>query len=151
MPPVSRTSTATPEQVFRVLSAPPTYAYWVVGSRSVESHDPAWPAPGTRFEHTQGVRPALIHDETESVASDPPHRLELIAKARPVLVARVVVIAQPSGTGTRMAMEEQALEGLAAPLLRTPPGKLLTQLRNRVSLRRLSRLAEAVAAMPQEL
>ena len=148
MPPVSRTTTASPEQVFRVLSAPPTYAYWVVGSRSVESHDPAWPAPGTRFEHTQGVRPVLIHDETESVASDPPRRLELIAKARPVLVARVVVVMRPSGAGTHLTMEEEALEGLAAPLLRTPPGKLLTQLRNRISLRRLSRLAEAVAAVP---
>ena len=148
MPPVSRTTTASPDQVFRVLSAPPTYAYWVVGSRSIESHDPAWPAPGTTFEHTQGVPPALIHDETESVASDAPRRLELIAKARPVLVARVVVALEPSGTGTRMTFEEQPMSGLVAPLLRTPPGKLLTQLRNRLSLRRLARLAEAVAAVP---
>jgi uncharacterized protein YndB with AHSA1/START domain len=148
VPPVSRTTTASPEQVFRVLSAPPTYAYWVVGSRSVESHDPAWPAPGSRFEHTQGVPPALIHDETESTASDPPRRLELIAKARPMLVARVVVVLHPSGAGTRMTFEEQPMSGLVAPLLRTPPGKLVTQLRNRLSLRRLSRLAEAVAAVP---
>ncbi len=34
------------------------------------------------------------------------------------------------------------MSGLRAPLLRTPPGKLLTQLRNRLSLRRLAKLAE---------
>ncbi len=150
MPPVSRTSTASPEQVFRVLSAPPTYAYWVVGSRSIDSHPPDWPAPGTRFKHTQGIRPLLIHDETESVASDPPHRLELIAKARPALVARVVLVLRPEGGGTHMTIEEQPISGLAAPLLRTAPGELLTQLRNRLSLRRLALLAEAVAAVPQE-
>jgi hypothetical protein len=136
--------------VFRVLSAPPTYAYWVVGSRSIDSHPPDWPAPGTRFKHTQGIRPLLIHDETESVASDPPHRLELIAKARPALVARVVLVLRPEGGGTHMTIEEQPISGLAAPLLRTAPGELLTQLRNRLSLRRLALLAEAVAAVPQE-
>jgi hypothetical protein len=118
-----------------------------VGSRSVESHDPAWPAPGTGFEHTQGFPPAVIHDETEVVASDASQRLELIVKARPVLVARVVVVLQPSGAGTHITFEEQPMSGLAAPLLRTPPGKLLTQLRNQISLRRLSRLAEAVDAV----
>jgi uncharacterized protein YndB with AHSA1/START domain len=148
VPPISRTTTASPEQVFRVLSAPPTYAHWVVGSRSIESHDADWPAARTRFKHTQGIRPLLIHDETESVTCDPPHRLELTVKARPMLVARVVILLEPSGTGTHMTFEEQPVSGLAAPLLRTPPGKLLTQLRNRVSLRRLARLAEAVAAVP---
>jgi uncharacterized protein YndB with AHSA1/START domain len=148
VPPISRTTTASPEQVYRVLSAPVTYAYWVVGSRSIESHDAGWPAAGTRFKHTQGIRPLLIHDETESVASDPPRRLELIVKARPMLVGRVVIVMEPSGSGTHMTFEEQPTSGLVAPLLRTPPGKLLTQLRNRVSLRRLARLAEAVAAVP---
>ena len=147
MPPVSRTTTASPEQVYRVLSTPPTYAYWVVGSRSIESHDPAWPAPGTRFEHTQGIRPAVIHDETESVAGDPPRRLELIVKARPLLVARVVLELTPSGTGTRIDMEEVPMSGLLAPFVRTPPGSALTRLRNHVSVRRLSRLAESIAAV----
>ena len=148
MPPVSRTTSASPDQVFRVLSAPPTYAYWVVGSRSVESHDPAWPAAGTRFKHTQGIWPVLIHDETEVDAGDPSRRLELTVKARPMLVARVVIVLHPSEGGTRMTFEEQPTSGVVAPLLRTPPGKLLTQLRNRLSLRRLARLAEAVAAVP---
>jgi uncharacterized protein YndB with AHSA1/START domain len=147
VPPVSRTTSASPEQVYRVLSAPPTYALWVVGSRSVETHDDGWPAPGSRFEHTQGSWPVIVHDETESAVSDPPRRLELIVKARPVLVARVVVDLQPSGTGTRIAMEEEPMSGFLAPFVRVPPGSLLTQLRNRLSLRRLSRISEAVAAV----
>ena len=142
MPPISRSTSATPDQVFGVLSKPGSYEHWVVGSRSIDGHEPGWPAPGTRFKHTQGVWPALIHDETESVASDPPHRLELIVKARPALVARVVLVLRPDGAGTHMTIEEQPMSGLAAPLLRTPPGKLLTLLRNRLSLRRLARLAE---------
>ena len=142
MPPISRRTSAAPEHVFGVLSDPSSYEHWVVGSRSIDRHEPGWPAPGTRFEHTQGIWPALIHDETEAVASDPPHRLELIAKARPALVARVVLELRPDGGGTHMTNEEQPISGLSAPLLRTPPGKLLTQLRNRLSLRRLAKLAE---------
>ena len=142
MPPITRTTTATPERVFGVLSEPPSYEHWVVGSRSIDAHDPSWPAPGTRFKHTQGVWPALIHDESEVVASEPPRRLELIVKARPALVARVVLLLRPDGAGTHMTIEEQPMGGLAAPMLRTPPGKLLTQLRNRLSLRRLAKLAE---------
>jgi uncharacterized protein YndB with AHSA1/START domain len=142
VPPISRTTSASPTAVFEVLSQPETYEHWVVGSRSVERHDPAWPAAGARFKHTQGVWPALIHDETEVVASDAPRRLELTVKARPMLVAHVVVDLQPAGDGTRITMEEQPTGGLLAPLLRLPPGKLLTQLRNRLSLRRLSGLAE---------
>ena len=147
MPPVSRTTTASPEQVFRVLSAPPTYALWVVGSRSVESHHDGWPSPGSRFEHTQGKWPLIIHDETESAVSDPPRRLELLVKARPVLVARVIIELRPVDGGTRITMEEEPLSGLLAWFVRHPPGALLTQLRNRLSLKRLSRIAESVAAV----
>jgi uncharacterized protein YndB with AHSA1/START domain len=147
VPPISRTTTATPEQVFRVLSAPPTYALWVVGSRSVEAHHDGWPTPGSRFEHTQGRWPVIIHDETESAVSEPPHRLELIVKARPILVARVIIQLEPVEGGTRIVMEEAPMSGLLAWFVRHPPGTLLTQLRNRLSLRRLSRIAEAVAAV----
>jgi len=89
----------------------------------------------------------IIHDETESAVCEPPHRLELIVKARPLLVARVILELRPTDTGTRIVMEEEPLSGLLAAFVRHPPGALLTQLRNRLSLRRLSRIAEAVAAV----
>jgi len=142
VPPVSLATPAAPEQVYDVLSRPPMYAHWVVGSRSIERHDAGWPASGTRFEHTQGKWPVIIHDETESAASDAPRRLELIVKARPVLVAHVVLDLEPSGSGTRIVMEEKPMTGLIAPFVGWGPGAALTRLRNRISLKRLARLAE---------
>jgi len=142
VPPISRESAAPPDRVFEVLSRPSSYADWVVGSRSIEDHDASWPAAGTRFAHTQGKWPVIIKDETESAGGDPPRRLELIVKARPLLVARVILDLPPAGDGTRIDMEESPMSGLLAPLVRTSPGAKLTQLRNRISLKRLSRLAE---------
>jgi len=132
-----------PERVYEVLSDPYSYAHWVVGSRSVDVHDHHWPQPGSRFGHTQGKWPLLIKDETESIASDPARRLELVAKARPVLVARVIMNLQRQDGGTRVVMEEKPEAGIAAPFLRLPPGRAATRWRNRHSLRRLKELAEA--------
>ena len=146
MPPVSRSTSAAPEQVYDVLSRPPTYAHWVVGARSIERHDPGWPAAGTRFEHTQGKWPVIIHDETESAGGEAPRRLELIVKARPALVAHVILSLEPSGSGTRIVMEEKPMSGLVAPFVGWGPGAALTRLRNRVSLKRLARLAEGAPA-----
>ena len=142
MPPVSLSTSAAPEQVFEVLSRPPMYAHWVVGSRSIERYDSDWPAAGTKFEHTQGKWPVIIHDETDSTSSDPPRRLELVVKARPVLVAHVVLDLEPAGSGTRILMEEKPMSGLIAPFVGRGPGAALTRLRNKVSLKRLARLAE---------
>jgi hypothetical protein len=142
VPPVSRSTSASPEQVFQVLSLPPTYAHWVVGARTVERHDAGWPAAGTRFEHTQGRWPVIIRDETESAGAEPPRRLELIVKARPVLVAHVILQLEPAGSGTRIVMEEKPMTGLLAPFVGWGPGAAATRLRNRISLKRLARLAE---------
>jgi uncharacterized protein YndB with AHSA1/START domain len=142
MPSVDIHVAGPPERVFAVLARPGTYADWVVGSRAVRDADPSWPATGSRFAHEQGRWPLVIDDETEVVASDPPWRLELIAKVRPVLVARVILDLQPEAGGTRVTMEEQPVGGAVAPLLRLPGGSLLTRLRNFESLRRLRRLAE---------
>jgi Polyketide cyclase / dehydrase and lipid transport len=142
MPPVDLRFDVPPERVFEVLSQPPTYSYWVVGARSVESFDAAWPAPGTRFRHTQGKWPLIIRDHTESVRSDPPHRLEIVAKARPLLVAKVVFEIKPEPGGCRVWMDELGIGGLMGPLTRIPPNPQLTKWRNNESLRRLRELAE---------
>jgi hypothetical protein len=143
MPSVDMSFSAPPNRVFDVLSHPPNYENWVVGSRTIESHDPQWPDPGTAFEHTQGKWPVIIHDESEVVSSVRPHRLEMIVKARPLLVARVVMRLEPEGDGTHVVMEEEPIGGIMAPFLRTPLGPPLIKLRNTESLRRLRKLAEA--------
>jgi uncharacterized protein YndB with AHSA1/START domain len=142
MPPVDMHFGVPPERVFEVLSDPATYADWVVGSRSVERWDPEWPKAGAKFAHTQGKWPVIINDETVVEASEPPHHLQLLAKARPMLVARVILDMQPEAGGTRVTMEERAVSGVAAAIMKIPPNNALTRLRNTESLRRLKRIAE---------
>lgn len=131
-----------PERVWKILADPATYAYWVVGSRTIERWDPDWPAVGTRFHHTQGRWPLVIHDYTQSVACDPPRHLEIVANARPVLVAKVIFDIEPRPDGCLVRMEELGIGGLMGPLMQIPPNSLLTKLRNRESLKRIRQLAE---------
>jgi uncharacterized protein YndB with AHSA1/START domain len=133
---------APPERVFEVLSDAASYSHWVVGSRSVEGSDGDWPAQGSAFDHTQGKWPLIVADETEVAVSEPPHRLELIAKVRPFLVARVILELEPEAGGTRVRIDERPEGGLIGPFLRLPPGPQLIQLRNLEGLRRLRELAE---------
>jgi uncharacterized protein YndB with AHSA1/START domain len=142
MAPVELSFAAPPERVFEVLSDPASYSHWVVGSRSVGGHDRDFPARGSAFDHTQGMWPLIVADETEVVDSDPPRRLELMAKVRPFLVARVILELEPEAGGTRVRIDERAEGGLFGPFLRLPPGPQLIQLRNLEGLRRLRELAE---------
>ena len=73
---------------------------------------------------------------------DPPRRLELEARVRPLLVARVVLTLRPDGDGTRVRMEEEPTGGLARALLGLPPFPAAIRARNTESLRRLKAMAE---------
>jgi uncharacterized protein YndB with AHSA1/START domain len=134
-----------PERAFAVLSAPRTYGFWVVGARAVHEADPSWPAPGATFHHSQGRWPLVLHDTTSVISSDPPRRLELEARVRPLLVSRVVLMLEPDGAGTLVRMEEQATGGLLELPARLPPSPQLLRARNLEALRRLRWLAESEA------
>jgi uncharacterized protein YndB with AHSA1/START domain len=142
MPAVEMHFDTTPERTFEVLSQPRHYGFWVTGSREIEDHDPRWPQPGSAFRHTQGVWPLLISDTTSVVACDAPRRLELEARVRPLLVARIILELFPQNGGTRVRMEEVPAGGVLELPLKLPPWPLLLQARNKESLRRLRRLAE---------
>jgi uncharacterized protein YndB with AHSA1/START domain len=131
---------AEPEAVWSVLADPPRYADWVVGSDAVESWDDAWPAPGSRFQHRAGRPPAAVEDHTEVLASAPPRRLVLRAKARPLGVARVELLLEPHPAGTLVTLRERP-DAAAGRVLQAPLEPLL-RLRNGESLRRLRVLAE---------
>jgi uncharacterized protein YndB with AHSA1/START domain len=150
VPPVELHIGAPPERVWEVFAEPGTYTFWVVGARSIERKDPRWPEPGSSFDHTQGKWPLIIKDETEVAESDPPRRIVLLAKARPLLVAKVIAELRPEGTGTRVMMEEQPVGGLLGPLMKIPPNPTLTRLRNKESLRRVSELARGEQPWPKE-
>ena len=132
---------ATPEQVWDVLASPPTYADWVVGSSEIRSSDRDWPAVGCRFNHRVGFALLKISDHTEVLECDPPRRLRLRAKARPLGVAHVVLELEPDPEGTRVTMIENAGNRLTR-LLFNPLTHLLVRGRNFESLRRLRDIVE---------
>jgi uncharacterized protein YndB with AHSA1/START domain len=130
---------APPEKVWQVLADPDSYGYWVVGSKRIRDADPSWPAPGSRFHHTVGFGPFTVSDHTESLAYDPPRRLELRAHARPLGLAKVVLELEPADGGTRIRITENPT-GVQKPLALFPPLQLLAKARNRESLARIERL-----------
>ena len=128
-------------RVWGVLSDLLTYDYWVVGAKEIRDADERFPAPGTRFHHAVAFGPITVKDHTEVVAADPPHRLELRAKARPLGTAKVVLTLTNEGNGTRVEMREDPGDLLTA-LVFNPLTHLLVRGRNEESLERLALLAE---------
>jgi uncharacterized protein YndB with AHSA1/START domain len=129
------------ERVFAVLANPEAYADWVVGSDTIRDADPNWPATGSRFYHRVGVGPFKVNDHTEVVEVDPPGKLVLHARARPVGTALVTMRLEPRDGGTWVTMKETAGDALSRIGI-NPLTDWLVHLRNTESLRRLKRIAE---------
>jgi uncharacterized protein YndB with AHSA1/START domain len=134
-----------PERVFAVLSDPKAYGHWVVGSDTVRDADANWPAVGSRFHHRVGVGPLKVSDHTEILESDPPRRLVLHAKARPLFgTARIELDLERRGGGTLVTMVEDPGDRLTK-LVFWGLTHALVRARNAASLRRLEELAVARA------
>jgi uncharacterized protein YndB with AHSA1/START domain len=131
---------APAETVFDVLMDPRCYPRWVVGAHAIRDVDADWPKEGSSFHHSVGVRPFRIHDSTTLERVQRPGLVELRARAWPLGEAHVRIEPVPRGDGTLVTMKEVPVEGPGA-LIRAP-AEAITTLRNRVSLRRLRRLAE---------
>lgn len=140
---------ATPERVFEVLSDPDSYGYWVVGSKRIRDADQNFPAVGTRFEHTVGFGPFEVNDHTSVLGCEPPRKLVLKAKARPLGTAHVTMQIEPEGTGSRVTMIEDAGDKLTAFVF-NPLTHLLVRGRNVESLDRLRELAEGSGEHPDK-
>lgn len=139
-----------PERVFAVLATPATYADWVVGSDIIRGADPDWPVVGSRFYHRVGWGPFKVKDHTEVIEVDPPRRLVIHARARPVGTALVSMLLEPRGGGTNVTMTETAGDPLSR-LSINPLTDWLVAKRNDVSLRRLKRIAETGVVHPDKL
>lgn len=135
---------ASPERVFDVLEDSQAYGDWIVGSDTIRDTDPHWPAPGSRFHHRVGIGPFKLNDHTEIVEIDPPRRLVLHARARPMGTALVTLVLEPEDGGTRLTMRETAGD-LLSRLGINPLTDWILHLRNRESLRRLARITETAA------
>ena len=129
-----------PEAVWDALADAYGYGYWVVGSSEIRDADETWPAPGSRFHHTVGVRPLRVRDHTESLEAQRPRLLRIRAKARPLGTARVTLELTPQDGGTHVRMREDP-DGLTAWLTVNPLVQLLLKGRNAESLMRLEELA----------
>jgi uncharacterized protein YndB with AHSA1/START domain len=133
---------APPERVWEVLSDPACYPRWVVGAKEFRGADEGFPAVGTKFHHSVGLGPVTLEDHTEVTDLNPPWRIELKAKGRPLGTARVVLLVQPFGeNGTYVSMIEEGGD----PLTRFVFNPLLHVAvwgRNVESLRRLKAIVE---------
>jgi uncharacterized protein YndB with AHSA1/START domain len=138
---IEATLPAPPERVWQVLADPYSYGDWVVGSDTIRGADPEWPAKGSKLHHRVGVGPIKVDDNTEVLESEPPRRLVLQARARPLGTARVVLELEPDGEGrTRVRMIEEPGD-LLSRLVHNPLFDWLLAKRNELSLGRLGRLA----------
>lgn len=132
---------APPERVFAVLADYRAYGEWVVGSRLMRGADPDFPALGTRFYHQVGVGPLHLNDHPSVEEVEPPRRLVLRAKARPLGTAIVDLRLEPVDGGTKVVLREDPGDPLTAFFF-MPLTHLLVRGRNVESLRRLKELAE---------
>ena len=132
----------TAGQVFEVLADPFAYEDWVVGSSEIRDVEGSWPQPGATFHHTQFVPRIGLKDTTTVLESDPPNRILLCVRARPLVVAEVELTIRANGSGTRVTMVERPVGGVMGPI-HNPVFDVGLRLRNAESLRRLKRIAES--------
>jgi uncharacterized protein YndB with AHSA1/START domain len=141
---VETTIAAPCETIFEILSDPETYVQWEVGSSAILQTDSDWPEPGAMFEHTHGKWGVHLRDTTRVLEAEPPRRLVLEARVRPVTVAEVEFRLDPRAEGCNVTMVERTTGGLLRFTI-GPLRDLALDLRNREMLRRLRRLAESRA------
>jgi len=135
---------ASPEEVFAVLSNPYCYPEWVVGAAGIRDHDESFPEVGSRFHHKVGSWPIGLNDHTEVVEVEPPNRLVLKAKARPLGTATIALDLSESADGTELLMEERPGDRLTSLVAGNPLADTALRVRNAEALARLKRLVEGV-------
>ncbi len=140
----SRPISATPEQVWSVLSDGWLYALWVVGAARMRAVDEGWPAVGTRLHHSVGTWPLLIDDTTEVLEMQPNERLLLLARGWPAGQAHVDITLRTRGTDTVVTIGEQATSGPGALIPKAVQDPQL-HVRNLETLRRLAFVVEGRA------
>jgi hypothetical protein len=139
-----RNLSCSPDHVFGVLSNGWLYPSWVVGASRMRDVEGDWPAEGAVIHHSFGVWPVLINDTTSILEWDPPRHALLKARGWPAGSAHVSIDVEPSPTGCRVSITEDAAEG-PGTLVPKPVRDAAILLRNRETLQRLAYLAEGAA------
>ena len=143
-----RTIPATPEQIWAVLGDAMSYDRWVVGAKDIRTADGTWPEPGSTLDHTVGVGPMQLKDNTKVLESEASRRIVMEARGRPLGIARIEIRLEPEGSGTKVTMIEDAVR--PAPVKAMNPAlNPLIHSRNVETLRRLEEATlERVSASP---
>lgn len=136
---------SSPEEVFDVLADPHSYEHWVVGASDIRDVEGIWPEPGSTFHHTQFVPKVGIKDTTTVLESQPPSRLKLCVRARPLVVGEVEFDLRARDGGTSVTMIEIPVGGIQGRI-HNPVFDAGLRLRNAETLRRLKKLAESRAS-----
>lgn len=113
-----------------------------MGAAAVVEHDPEFPAPGSRFRHKVGLRPIALSDHTEVVDVDPPRRIALKAKARPLGTADIVLELEERAGGTDVLIEETPGDRMTEALVGNEVADAVLRVRNAKALARLKRAVE---------
>jgi hypothetical protein len=125
---------APPERVFEVISDPTTYPEWLVGAKRIRGLDPDFPREGASFDHTVGAGPLDVKDTTTVERKEGERVLQLIARARPLLSARVRFEVSEAPDGSRLRITEHPVgvfrffAPLFAPLIKKRNDLSLAQL-----------------------
>ncbi len=142
---VSKTTSATPAQVWAVLSDGQRYAEWVKGTKEIRAVDDGWPAEGTSIHFRVGFGPMTFDDKTTSRACRREQKLELEAHAWPAGTARIGIRIAANGAGSTISMDEHPLQG-PARWLHNPVSTWIFGRRVTGMLADLAELAEAEPA-----
>ena len=137
----TRSVSATPEQVWEVLSDGWLYPLFVVGASRMRDVDESWPAVGAKLHHSVGTWPLLIDDTTEVVEIEEGKRLLLLARGWPAGQAHVDISLQPDGDSTVVTIVEDATAGPGL-LMPKPLRDVQLHWRNVETLRRLAFVVE---------
>lgn len=135
-----RTFEASPERIWAVLADPYTYEHWVVGAKDIRIADGTWPEEGSTLQHTSGLGPLNLKDNTKVIESDSLRRLVLEARGRPLGIARIEIELKPQGSSTVVTMTEYAVRPAVAKRLNPVLNPFLHS-RNVEALRRLEELS----------
>jgi hypothetical protein len=141
MPTTTHDTTASPDDVWAVLSDGWVFPLWVVGASRIRAVDADWPNEGSRIHHSVGLWPLLLNDETRSLSCHPGRELRLEARALPLGRAEVLIRLHDLPRGCRIEIIEHFV---SVPLRAIPPAAqhVAVHPRNVESLRRLAFLAE---------
>jgi hypothetical protein len=138
-----RQMNCSPDDVFRVIADGWVFPTWVVGASRMRDVDAAWPAVGSRLQHSFGVWPVLINDNTTMLEYDAPRHAVMQPEGWPIGEALVTIDVKPRRNGCVVRIKEKAVKG-PATLIPSFILDIYLYARNVETLRRLAFIAEGL-------